>query len=81
MMQKKAIGATPVERVVFNEITKNAILDAMQNPREINTELVDAYLARRALIILAWHLARALAETARRTFGGARSICCPEADL
>ena len=37
------------ERVVFNEITKNAILDAMQNPREINTELVDAYLARRAL--------------------------------
>ena len=49
MMQKKAIGATPVERVVFNEITKNAILDAMQNPREINTELVDAYLARRAL--------------------------------
>ena len=48
-MQKKAIGSTPVERVVFNEITKNAILDAMQNPREINTELVDAYLARRAL--------------------------------
>ena len=49
MMQKKAIGTTPVERVVFNEITKNAILDAMQNPRQINTELVDAYLARRAL--------------------------------
>ena len=55
MMQKKAIGSTPVERVVFNEITKNAILDAMQNPREINTELVDAYLAGGRLIIL-WAL-------------------------
>ena len=49
MTQKKAIGSTPVERVVFNEITKNAILDAMQKPRQVNTELVDAYMARRAL--------------------------------
>lgn len=49
MTQKKALGSTPVERVVFNEITKNAILDAMQNPRQVNVELVEAYLARRAL--------------------------------
>ena len=46
---KKTIMQKPVERVVFNEITKNAVLDAMNKPREINTELVEAYLARRAL--------------------------------
>ena len=38
-----------VKRVVFNEITKTAILKAMQEPRDIDTEMVDAYLARRAL--------------------------------
>jgi DNA topoisomerase-1 len=38
-----------VERVVFNEITKKAVLNGIQNPRDINIELVNAYLARRAL--------------------------------
>src|SRR3990167_5324433 len=38
-----------VERVVFNAITKNAVTTAMENPRQIGGELVDAYLARRAL--------------------------------
>ena len=37
------------ERVVFNEVTKSAILRAMAEPRQIDTNLVDAYLARRAL--------------------------------
>ena len=40
---------TPVERVVFNAITKSAVTEAMQNPRDIDMELVEAYLARRAL--------------------------------
>ncbi|MEL6978413.1 MAG: type I DNA topoisomerase [Pseudomonadota bacterium] len=40
---------TPVERVVFNAITKAAVTEAMKNPREIDQPLVDAYLARRAL--------------------------------
>ncbi|MGA1342506.1 MAG: DNA topoisomerase, partial [Hyphomonas sp.] len=40
---------TRVERVVFNAITRNAVTAAMENPRQIDTELVDAYLARRAL--------------------------------
>ena len=39
----------PVERVVFNEITKTAILKAINEPRELDIDLVDAYLARRAL--------------------------------
>ncbi len=38
-----------VKRVVFNEITKNAILQAMEDPRDIDTEMVEAYLTRRAL--------------------------------
>lgn len=38
-----------VKRVVFNEITKNAILKAMDKPRDVDTEMVEAYLARRAL--------------------------------
>ena len=46
---KKMIEDKPVERVVFNEITKNAVLHAMETPRQINSELVEAYLARRAL--------------------------------
>ena len=46
---KKMIEDKPVERVVFNEITKNAVLHAMETPRKINSELVEAYLARRAL--------------------------------
>lgn len=38
-----------VKRVAFNEITKKAITQAFENAREIDTPLVEAYLARRAL--------------------------------
>ena len=47
--ERKALKGIDVERVVFNAITKSAVLEAMRNPREIDQELVDAYLARRAL--------------------------------
>ena len=40
---------TPVSRVVFNAITKRAVTEAMENPREVDRDLVEAYLARRAL--------------------------------
>ncbi len=40
---------TPVSRVVFNAITKTAVTKAMENPRAIDMQLVEAYLARRAL--------------------------------
>ncbi|MGR3492090.1 MAG: type I DNA topoisomerase, partial [Shimia sp.] len=40
---------TPVSRVVFNAITKNAVTEAMKAPRQVDMELVEAYLARRAL--------------------------------
>ena len=47
--KKKAIKGAEVQRVVFNAITKSAVTEAMKSPRAIDMELVDAYLARRAL--------------------------------
>jgi len=47
--RKKAIKGAKVQRVVFNAITKSAVTEAMRNPRDLDMELVDAYLARRAL--------------------------------
>ena len=46
---RKALEGIDVKRVVFHEITKDAVLDALQHPRELDRELIDAYLARRAL--------------------------------
>ena len=49
LQRRKALGRIDVKRVVFNEVTKSAVLDAMKNPRDLNKELIEAYLARRAL--------------------------------
>ncbi len=49
LKEKKALGDKPVHRVVFHEITKNAIREAIENPRGISNEMVDAQQARRAL--------------------------------
>src|SRR5437667_3963765 len=46
---RRALKHLDVKRVVFNEVTKNAVLEAFSRPREIDRELVEAYLARRAL--------------------------------
>lgn len=46
---RKALGGIDVKRVVFNEITKNAVNRAFEQPRELDRELIDAYMARRAL--------------------------------
>ena len=49
LKQKKVLNGQPIDRVVFNAITKQAVTDAMAHPRRIDQALVDAYLARRAL--------------------------------
>jgi len=49
LIEKKILKDKILERVVFNEITKNAILKAIASPRQIEIPLVEAYLARRAL--------------------------------
>ena len=47
--EKKLLKDKEVERVVFNEITKKAVIHGIENPRQIEQLLVDAYMARRAL--------------------------------
>ena len=70
LKQKKAVKDKPVRRVVFNAITKQSVLDAMQNPRSIDAPLVEAYLARRALDYL---VGFTLSPVLWRKLPGARS--------
>src|SRR5512143_2591301 len=68
--RKKALAGVPVERVVFNAVTKEAVLDAMRHPRAIDGPLVNAYLARRALDYL---VGFTLSPVLWRKLPGARS--------
>ncbi|WP_054308738.1 type I DNA topoisomerase [Mesorhizobium sp. 1M-11] len=70
LKQKKVLKDKPVKRVAFNSITKQAVLDAIANPREIDPPLVDAYLARRALDYL---VGFTLSPVLWRKLPGARS--------
>jgi DNA topoisomerase I len=70
LREKKALTTQPVERVVFNAITKNAVTEAMAHPRAIDQALVDAYLARRALDYL---VGFTLSPVLWRKLPGARS--------
>jgi DNA topoisomerase-1 len=46
---RRILKDVDVKRVSFNEVTRSAVLEAFRHPREIDGELVEAYLARRAL--------------------------------
>jgi DNA topoisomerase-1 len=70
LQKKKAIKSAEVQRVVFNAITKSSVTEAMRNPRQIDMELVDAYLARRALDYL---VGFTLSPVLWRKLPGARS--------
>ena len=70
LKKKRALKDKPVSRVVFNAITKQSVLDAMANPRQIDAPLVDAYLARRALDYL---VGFTLSPVLWRKLPGARS--------
>ena len=70
LKEKNALKKHTVERVVFNAITKQAVLDAMKHPRSIDGALVDAYLARRALDYL---VGFTLSPVLWRKLPGARS--------
>jgi DNA topoisomerase-1 len=67
---KKALKGKTVKRVTFNAITKPAVQAAMAAPRDIDMELVDAYLARRALDYL---VGFTLSPVLWRKLPGARS--------
>src|SRR6266480_6340302 len=70
LKEKHALKDQKIERVVFNAITKQAVVDAMKNPRAIDSALVDAYLARRALDYL---VGFTLSPVLWRKLPGARS--------
>ncbi|HEY0052779.1 MAG TPA: DNA topoisomerase, partial [Caulobacteraceae bacterium] len=70
LTRKKAIKDKAVERVTFNAITKQSVTAAMAAPRQIDMELVDAYLARRALDYL---VGFTLSPVLWRKLPGARS--------
>lgn len=70
LKQKRVLKDKTIKRVAFNSITKQAVLEAIANPREIDPQLVDAYLARRALDYL---VGFTLSPVLWRKLPGARS--------
>ena len=79
LRKRRVIKAdTSVSRVVFNAITKSAVTKAMQHPREVDTPLVDAYLARRALdYLVGFNLSPVLWRKlpGARSAGRVQSVC------
>ena len=79
LRKKRAInGDTQIQRVVFNAITKSAVSEAMKAPREIDSPLVEAYLARRALdYLVGFNLSPVLWRKlpGARSAGRVQSVC------
>jgi DNA topoisomerase-1 len=70
LKKKGALKGKEIDRVVFNAITKQSVLEAMKHPRQVDPALVDAYLARRALDYL---VGFTLSPVLWRKLPGARS--------
>ena len=69
---------TAVSRVTFNAITKDAVAEAMKNPRQVDMPLVEAYLARRALdYLVGFNLSPVLWRKlpGARSAGRVQSVC------
>lgn len=70
---RRQLGTKPVHRVVFNEITKRAVQEAMANPRELSYDLVNAQQARRALdYLVGFNLSPLLWKKVRRGLSAGR---------
>jgi len=73
LRQRKAIADKSVHRVVFNEITKRAVNEAIEHPRELSTELINAQQARRALdYLVGFNLSPLLWKKIRRGLSAGR---------
>ncbi|MDX1900987.1 MAG: type I DNA topoisomerase [Gammaproteobacteria bacterium] len=73
LREKKALKNKPVHRIVFHEITKTAIRAALDHPREISMELVNAQQARRALdFLVGFNLSPLLWRKIRRGLSAGR---------
>ena len=73
LRERGVLKEKPVHRVVFSEITKRAIQDAVANPRELSTDLVNAQQARRALdYLVGFNLSPLLWKKIRRGLSAGR---------
>ena len=73
LKDRKLLKNKTIKRVVFSEITKSAIQEAVANPREISHELVDAQQARRALdYLVGFNLSPLLWKKVRRGLSAGR---------
>ncbi len=73
LKERKETKDKPVFRVVFNQLTKTAILNAMKEPREVATPLVNAQQARRALdYLVGFNLSPLLWKKVRRGLSAGR---------
>ncbi len=89
LKSRRALKDVDVKRVVFNEVTRNAVVEAFRRPREIDRELVEAYLARRALDYLVgftlspvlWRKLPGSRSAGRVQSVALRLICEREADI
>jgi len=73
LKQRKKLKDKSVYRVVFNEITKNAVQEAIANPRELSMDLVNAQQARRALdYLVGFNLSPLLWKKIRRGLSAGR---------
>lgn len=73
LKEKNLLKDKPVFRVVFHEITKRAIIDAVENPRTLSMELINAQQARRALdYLVGFNLSPLLWKKIRRGLSAGR---------
>ena len=70
LKRRGLLDGVAVKRVVFSEVTKRAVLEAMAAPRDLDDNLIDAYKARRALDYL---VGFTLSPVLWRKLPGARS--------
>ena len=70
LSERAALDGVDVKRIVFHEVTRDAVVHALRNPRDLDRRLVDAYLARRALDYL---VGFTLSPVLWRKLPGARS--------
>jgi DNA topoisomerase-1 len=73
LKQKKVLKEKPVFRVVFHEITKRAIIEAINNPSELSHDMINAQQARRALdYLVGFNLSPLLWKKIRRGLSAGR---------
>ncbi|MGH6900025.1 MAG: type I DNA topoisomerase [Geminicoccaceae bacterium] len=89
LKERDAIDGVDVKRVVFHEITRRAVLEAMRHPRDLHDGLIDAYQARRALDYLVgftlspvlWRKLQGSRSAGRVQSVALRLICEREAEI